>query len=154
MLPFVVLFIHCFIVSFFFFLTSCLFFILPTPSSLGIFINLSLPPALICHQAVVYGSSAFQFLHSSFTSHPPSSIHRLLVLKARPMICSLKYIIPPSSVSRLIHPSTPPAPVPFLHFSSKPSSISVCFRAVSSTNLASTFSCSSKGFRSGRQEDE
>lgn len=32
------------------------------------------------------------------------------------------------------------------HFFSKPSRMSVCIRAVSSTNLASTFSCSSNGF--------
>lgn len=41
---------------------------------------------------------------------------------------------------------------PCIHLSSRPNSIRVCFSAVSSTNRASTFSCSSKGFVPKAQE--
>lgn len=73
--------------------------------------------------------------HSSFIH---SIIHPLLVLRALPVVTVLSNTFPPPSI---------------LHFSSKPSSISVCFRAVSSTNFASTFSCSAKGFRAGRRRE-
>lgn len=49
--------------------------------------------------------------------------------------------------------SRPSSPFQQLHFSWKPSWISVCIRAESSTNLASTFSFSSKGFRAVQEKN-
>lgn len=72
-------------------------------------------PTLICHEIVVYESSAFQSLHSSFTSHPPSPTQPLLVLKAQSMMTLLSNTFSPSShLPPPIHPSIPPVPLQLL----------------------------------------
>lgn len=72
--------------------------------------------------------------------------HQSCVFKAQSeaAFLSLKRFLRPSVPALVLRPFLS---FPILHLASKPSWISVCIRAVSSTNLASTFSCSTNGFR-------
>lgn len=94
--------------------------------------------------------------HFSSLALPPSIIHPSVTCPRGPFDddWSLKHIFLP--ISFPLNPSAPrpSPPLRVYHFLSKPSRISVCFRAVSSTNLASTFSCSSKGFGPARSQKE
>lgn len=139
-----------------FFLASCLFFCPPTS------IHPSLPPS----RPDSPPSSCFlRGLPFSFSVHlSPLTLRHPSIsdLSSRPIrwwLSSKAHYPPPHLFAACsVHPLallaiSLLAPITFLHFSSKPSRISVCFRAVSSTNLASTFSCSSKGFGAERQEE-
>lgn len=91
----------------------------------------------------------FPFIFHSFALHHPTI--RYLSLRPSRWLLSQTHFPPHLFLPQSIHPLSPPSSL-ILHFSSKPSRMRVCFRAVSSTNLASTFSCSSNGFRARTQE--